>query len=293
MKKKGAVVANINVGTVTWAKSFIKSAKENGIRVTDDPYENVHRIFIGDNIPISDILDNKRHLYFLAASSIPPSDSTDPETDEENESTNIHWADQTLVVSNSERMKLESTVPDLIGKVMVNGFPVSIKQIQDTSLGYEKLEKSVCFLGETRGIKNIDLEVELTQILRDIGYNAFHLSPGVVSRRKELELAGSKVVENVRGSEYWKLLSGFQYFVSTSFYESLGVSGIEATVAGCIPIVPDNSGFRDWCPPENRYTPDDEKHALELIRTQNNWVECMDRVGWYDSREFFSRINLI
>jgi glycosyltransferase involved in cell wall biosynthesis len=66
----------------------------------------------------------------------------------------------------------------------------------------------------------------------------------------------SQVVENLKRSKI--------YFHASP--ETFGISVVEATASGCIPIVPDNSAHKETIPiDELRYTPNDKKDAQEKI----------------------------
>jgi len=291
MFKEKAIVANLDINNVTWARTYLKSAEENRIEVTDDPNIQADKIFIGDNIPIAKITDHKRHLYFLGASSITPSDSENLK-DIEIEFLNMNWADLVLVVSNAEKWKILSKREYFNKKILVNGFPLNLREINMFKTT-KKIPNSVCFLGETRYIKNTDFEICLIENLKRLGYEVCHLSSKPMLRRKELEHAGCRIIENVEFKKYWEILSKFKFFTSTSFYESLCISGIEAFALGCTPIVPDHSGFKDWCPDNLRYKNFDEKEVIDIMKRNENVNHQISKLAWYDSKSYFMRINFI
>lgn len=290
-ENKRAIVCNLDTSHTTWANTYIRSALDNGIRVTSDCTFPVERIFIGDEIPISNINDRQKHIYFLGASSIRPSDS-ESQHDVDVEFSNMDWADLILLVSSSEKWKVLSKRSDLENKVLVNGFPLNINELTAMPK-IAKIPNSLCFLGQTREIKNIDFEIEMIQRLKRRGFDIYHLSSNEVSHKKPLEQSGCVVIEGVESEKYWKLVSRFQFFASTSFYESLCVSGIEASALGCIPVVPDHSGFKDWCPDNLRYSPFDVKDAIDIINKNNNNHLYPIDLSWYNSKNYFLRINFL
>lgn len=203
---------------------------------------------------------------------------------------NIDWADLTIVVSNSEYNKIVGVNEELGRKVKVFGFPIDFSRLRKFK-GRKKKKGSVCFLGETRAIKNPEFEVALIQFLSSKEYKCFHLSPSFVSYKDRLLSSGCRVVEGVRGERYFSLLSKFEFFISTSHYESLSVSGIEAFLLGCVPFVPDHSGFIDWCPPENRYRVFKKEIIFEtMLKAREDSDKEVD-LSWYSADNFFRRLE--
>ena len=227
----------------------------------------------------------------MGASSVPLSDSIS-QNEIDTEFFNMDWANLVLLVSNAEKSKILSRRSDLDNKIQVNGFPIDIDGLM-TIKKTAKYPCSIVFLGQTRKIKNVDFEIELINRLKKHGFAVYHLSSREISQKKYLEQAGCVVVEGVESKRYWKLLSKFQFFASTSFYESLCVSGIEASVLGCVPIVPNHSGFTDWCPSKLRYEPFDSNNVMDIIDKNKGLDSFSIDLSWYSSRKYFSRINFL
>lgn len=282
------VVTNIDVKNVTWARSYLDSASRAGIEIVDPlSYKPGSHIYIGDNIPPVNRFTGDKNYYFLAASSLPPSDSPTAD-DVEIELNNIQRTDATLLVSNAEKQKINRVYPEVSGKLVVNGFPVDIDRIMRHRS--EKVPKTVCFLGQSREIKNPDFEIELVQELVRSGFECFHSSPSTLTRRKDLEKVGCYTYENIRGRRYFKLVSSCQYYISTSKYESLGVSGIEASLLGCVAITPRNTGQADWCPPAQTYENYDSKEVVDIVRSRPV-PEVNPKLDWYHPIQYFKRVR--
>jgi hypothetical protein len=292
--KNLVIVSNLFRGQVTWSNSFISCAIKNGIEVVsegDAADFSVNKIFIGDSIKKEPYTTQGKNIYFLGASSVSPSDYPTPEKINL-EVENMKWSDLTIVVSRSEQDKVLGLDKRLKNKVKVMGFPIDFSRIRKYKKRNKK-RRSVCFLGETRKIKNSEFELKLIKFLNQKRFDSFHLSPKKVGIKNELISLGCKVIEYITGDEYLKLLSSFDFFISTSFYESLSVSGIEAFFLGCKPIVPDHSGFMDWCPQGNRYKDFDEQLVFNTIQKVSG-NESNDKIlKWYSGEEFFKRVDSV
>jgi glycosyltransferase involved in cell wall biosynthesis len=78
------------------------------------------------------------------------------------------------------------------------------------------------------------------------------------------------IMVNLSRKEQANMLKRSKVYFHPTPYESFGLSIVEAMSAGCIPIVPDNGGPRDYVPEEFRYTSLEE--ATSLIKTSIlNW----------------------
>ncbi len=277
------VVINLDPHKVTWAQSLIESAQKNKVAVISQKEAAKRKnnyLFIGDEINESLFTGNSgKNIYFLAASSIPPSDqSTKKMIDLE--VSNIKWAYKTIVVSREEKNKITKTYKELERRIVLSGFPLDMTKIK-SFLKEGKVENSVCFLGQLREIKNPNFEIRLVKYLSKRGFLCSHFSPWGNPYKKSLLKNGARVIENIRGEDYLKKLSTYQFFISTSSYESLCVSGIEAYLLNCTPITPNNSGFKDWCPSTNRYDNFSKKDVFSLIIKLKGQKLDNKKLNWY------------
>jgi len=288
------VVKNINIDKVTWAKTFIESADKYGLEVVEEfdaDRPEMSRLYLGDTINKNKLFDrntNKKNIFFLAASSVCPSDDESREQIKI-ESENLKWADLNLVVSSSERKKITYLGKTVLDKTMLSGFPIDTMMIK-SYFNKNKLKNSICFLGEDRHIKNIEFEARVCRYLTNHGFNCVHLSPREIINERLLAKSGCKLLANISGRAYLRQLSKFKFFISTSFYESLCVSGIEAMLLGTIPIVPNHSGFVDWCPEKLRYCKNDITSIYSLIQENMNRRIDDSKLSFYDYKNFFDRI---
>lgn len=269
------LVCNLDIEKVTWARSFIRAARSLDISVENSIMKDI-RLFLGDNIEQED--NGRTNLYYLASFSTYPGE-IDSELCRAREIQNIFWADLTIVPSVSEEEKVKAFITR--PKIVPAGFPI----VFPTS-DIKAKDRSICFIADDRDVKNIQFEIELVGVFSRQGYQCCHLSPTINKYRKELERQGCKVFEARRGQEYWDLIAENSYYISTSHYESLSVSGIEATILGCIPITPDVGGFKDWCP--NRYESYDTDSVLERLRVSRACT--ITELSKYRPENFFRKI---
>ena len=214
------VVPNLNIREVTWAPAYCRAAENNGLRVTNQPSKmESRRVFIGDIIPSELLADSQVAIYLLAAIEC-------LQVEKEN-ILNTHLS---LLASTAELTKASDYFGDTGSeKLFVAGFPINVAELEKYYISWDKkIRNSVCFLGETRPIKNPSLELEIIRKLHARGYHCFHLSPRGVSISDELKALGCQVIEGISGDAYFRMASQFQYVVNTSYSESLYISGIEA-----------------------------------------------------------------
>jgi hypothetical protein len=282
------IIRNLDTKKVTWSQSYIQAAKNLGIYTSsriDNKFQR--QLFLGDNIPEISNTYNNLNLYFLAASTLPVSDSP-KQSDIEKEFKNINQTNYTFVVSQSELKKILNVYPNLSEKIKVAGFPVALSQLANQYQNTKK-SKRVCFLGETREIKNIEFEIQLIEKLKKFGFECIHSSPNVISRQKELNKAGCLTYENMRGTQYFQLIKSSQYYISTSFYESLGVSGIEAALLNCITVVPQHTGQAEWCPAQQTYKHYEFSEIFEILQTHTS-PNPNPKLEWYRPNLYFERV---
>lgn len=278
------IVPNLDTQLVTWAPAYCQTGQSVGLEVTATPgAQQDKRIFIGDEIPSTLLADAKVAVYLLAA-------FEGLAVEEEN----IHNTDLTLVASSAEIAKIQTNFRGVdTQKLFIAGFPLETEILEKYHKPWEqKIPKSVCFLGETRDIKNPPFELEIVRKLQELGYQCFHLSPRGVSISDKLKALGCIVIEGIKGEDYYKTASQFQYVVNTSYSESLYISGIEASIMGAIPILPkqESSGFSDWCPPSLMYEYPSVEAAIDLIKRIDGFVAPDISYSQYDQKNYFKKV---
>lgn len=278
------VIPNLNLQEVTWAQAYCAAAKESGLKVINYPTKNEsRRVFLGDVIPSELLAYSQVAVYLLAAVE-----------GFQVEKENIFNTQLSLLASSAERERINTYFGHIDSdKLFVAGFPIKVTELEKYFVPWDKkIKKSVCFLGETRPIKNPSLELEIIKKLRERNYQCFHLSPRGVSISDELKTLGCQVIEGIRGNTYFQTASHFQYVVNTSHSESLYISGIEASIMGAVPIVPSqtHSGFSDWCPPVLMYDYPSADSAVDLIGSVDGLVRPFINYRWYNQNAYFKRI---
>jgi len=304
------VVRNLDVAGVTWARSFLRAAAQAGVPCSDEPARGHVNLYLGDELPTPRV---GRTVYFLAAFSATPGECDDS-NQRVRELANIHAADLTITVSEAETARVRTFAPS--ARLHTGGFPVAVTACEKvgrldsaeirmdavgTTGSVEAADHparidgarrthpfrgaTVCFIADDRPIKGLVFERQLILRLHALGYRTVHLSPSTLSNRRGLERLGCTVYEGLSGPAYWSVIAETTHFCSTSAYESLCVSGIEAAMLGCACAAPDVGGFRDWCP--ERYTPGDVASALASIAVARPYVASLQR---YLPRRFFSTV---
>lgn len=81
--------------------------------------------------------------------------------------------------------------------------------------------------------------------------------------KKHPELKGIKTMEHgLSKKEYFKLLAKSKYAFSSALQENFGYGMFEATVLGCLPIVPNRLAYREYYPRRFRYENIPEAHRI-------------------------------
>jgi hypothetical protein len=285
LEEQPVIIHNLDVDKVTWASTYCDNARSVGLRTSESVNSgDISAVFIGDRIGYRQLAYLKRSGYFLGACE---GDSLERE--------NIINTDATFLVSSTEKTKIKYLLGDPApDKLNVAGFPVDITLLQGyTKKWGEKLDRSVCFLGETRPEKNPEFELEVAGLLMESGYQCFHFSPTEISYGEKLSRLGVKVVEGLRGEDYYKNASLMQYAVCCSHRESLYVSGIEVAIMGSVPILPHNeeSGYVDWCPRELMYDYPIPESVLYLIGNVGDDKKGVINTDFYNKNSYFDRIK--
>jgi len=285
-----SLVFNLDPG-VTWAASLERCAASFGIPwlTTPDDDRTGTVVYLGDRLPPR--AAGRHEIYFLAACSLPPNDG---EGDWAEEAANIARADAVLLVSASERDKaIAAGSPPT--KLHVVGAPLQVL-MDPRPASVLRTRRRVCFIGQLRPIKNPALEVEAVRSLRDHGYECVHI--GWLDRdwRDRLEEAGAQIVTAPSRDAYLEAVAGCGFYMSTAFSESLCLSALEAVALGCVPVVPDHSGFRDWCPARHRYAALTVQAAVGRLLALDAEGECGPGpaiLAPYHPRRFFDRIEAL
>jgi len=284
-EQEPVIVHNLDLNKVTWATTYCRNAHEFGLKTaasvgTDDK----SAVFIGDNIDHRQLIRLEKSGYFLGACE-----------GGEQERDNIINTNVTFLVSSTERLKVNRLLGlSDVNKLTIAGFPVNLELLHGYATRWEdKIDKSVCFLGETRPEKNPEFELEVAKLLTLNGFRCFHFSPTKVSVFDRLTKRGVEVVEGLRGDEYYKRVSLMQYVVCCSERESLYVSGIETAAMGSVPVLPRNqeSGYVDWCPPEQMYEYPIAESVLYAIKQLGSSEVGKVDVSYYSHKNYFKRLK--
>lgn len=176
------------------------------------------------------------------------------------------WADIIAVPSQYTRGLIKATYgKGAASKAIVVGAPARIAECVSAAETADR-NMRVILLGQRQGSdKHYLLEAELCNLLATEGFTfvraAVESDPALAdfSGYAERYLATPSSGDPAR---YPQQCAEAGYVLVTSPSETLCLTAIEATAAGCIPVVPDHSAFREWCHPDNRYEP----YSIDNIR---------------------------
>lgn len=246
------VVVNLDQERVSWVNAFMRNAKGQTLTCGPTVAPNADfNLFLGDNIPWDSIDTGETNvIYFLAATALNPALPANRVL-QSIELENISRAAMTLVPSHSERGLVALAAPGIdLKKIQVVGFPVNTNQ----PIGPGAAEQpSVCLISDLSPVKNPEFEVRLVDYLQAKGFVVGHFLTTANPPKSLVQQLSCTVYERMPHQQYIEALGQYDYYISVSHYESLCVSGIEAALAGCIPLCPSHSGFLDWCPASNRF----------------------------------------
>lgn len=134
----------------------------------------------------------------------------------------------------------------------VSGFPVSVA-------GYSTLKvcNSICINHRFGPDKNVNFAIDLVRPLRREGYTLDWLVPSlpIGDLSTIAKGAGVNFVVSKTKADYFKHLSSYEYALSTTMYESLSVSCVEAVMLGLKVIAPDRFAFREFLDAKYLYDP--------------------------------------
>lgn len=203
------------------------------------------------------------------------------------------WMDLAIVPSQyAKELLMKAYGAHLEPKLTVTGWPIDIdafagapaepRDMQQILLGqrqdYDKnflLEADLCTELVARGYRLVRASSKGNPLLDDFSrYAERHL--GVPSRGQP-----DRYVSQCRQS-------GF--VLMTSPAETLCITAIEAIAAGCIPVVPDHSAFREWCHAANRYDPYSIADILRILREA---PVHRHRIAQYRPERYIERLRAV
>lgn len=142
-----------------------------------------------------------------------------------------------VACSVSEEKAIKKAVPFRKCHVVENSVDLS-KAPNDFVSGYNIQEKVVISIGHIRKQKGPKQFAKIARIVKgkDPSVSFVWVGDGPLEKRKELENAGVTIMGWVPKDEVWKLLKTSSLYLSTSKWEGMPVSIIEACSAG-LPVV--------------------------------------------------------
>lgn len=283
------VVFNLKKSEVTWAASFIEASRFSNISYSDIPNPNTAiNLYLGDDIDWDSAPKLSLNVYYLAATSF-NSMINASKAEQGQEIRNFAKSDFVVLVSKAELEILKLQLPWLnFSKFVVLGFPINFEKLTEYRTKIKK-DRSVCFVSNLTPIKRPEFQMELCEFLLKQGFEVSHFSSLNSPMIESLRKIGCQVFERLNPQEFLKSMAGHQYFISTSSYESLSVSGIEAAVMGLIPICPSIGGFKDWCAPENLYGQYEPEHVVEVMSQAREMA--LDELSWLSGKLFFEGLK--
>jgi len=112
---------------------------------------------------------------------------------------------------------------------------------------------------------------------------SFRNSPNEFEQIKREFAQNLLVVGYVDDTEtYWQTLQNSHVFISTAYHEFQGLAVMEAVVAGCIPLVPDEQCYPEFYPESLRYSGVDD--AIEKLKST---------LTMYSKYEVFEKLNFL
>jgi hypothetical protein len=170
----------------------------------------------------------------------------------------LEWADFiSLPSEHARQVVLRSYGERLASKLIVAGLPIDLERF--SSRPPTSRDDKLILLGQRQDYdKNFLLEAEICTYLKEDGYQFLrasnHRNPALAdfAEYAELQLGVPSEGDPAR---YVSQCRESKFVLLTSPAETLCITAIEAVAAGCIPIVPDHSAFREWCHRDNRYEP--------------------------------------
>lgn len=88
---------------------------------------------------------------------------------------------------------------------------------------------------------------------------------------------------NLSKDEYYKTMGQAKVIFSCSLHENLGISIMEATLAGAIPVVPDRCSYSEMYLPEFKYPSEWTQHYGAYLENKHKLIEFIDdKIKNYD-----------
>ena len=180
------------------------------------------------------------------------------------------WADFALVPSSYARDLLQSTYGvHLAPKLRVAGLPVDIDGFANSP--EEPRDMRQIALGQRQDYdKNFLLEADLCTYLRAEGYRLVRAASRHNAQLDDFSVYAERHLgvpgRYAEPRNYVSTCRQSGFVLLTSQAETLCMTAIEAVAAGCIPVVPDHTAFREWCHADNRYDPYSFKDILRILR---------------------------
>jgi hypothetical protein len=180
------------------------------------------------------------------------------------------WADFSLVPSRYASELLQSAYgAHLAPKLRIAGLPVDLDHFAGAPEEPRDMKQIV--LGQRQDYdKNFLLEADLCTYLLAHGYRLVRASSRHNPRLNDFSVYAERHLgvpgSNTQPQRYVSTCRQSGFVLLTSQAETLCMTAIEAVAAGCIPVVPDHSAFREWCHADNRYNPYSFADILRILR---------------------------
>jgi hypothetical protein len=181
----------------------------------------------------------------------------------------LEWADfVSLPSEHARQIVLRFYGDDLASKLIVAGLPVNIDRFSSDHT--TPRDDKLILLGQRQDYdKNFLLEADICTYLKEDGYRFLRASNHRNPALKDFaEYAEQHLGIPSKGNpeNYAAQCLASKFVLLTSPAETLCITAIEAVAAGCIPIVPDHSAFKEWCHRDNRYEPYSISEIRRILR---------------------------
>jgi len=146
--------------------------------------------------------------------------------------------------------------------------PVDLHEFQNTS----NKKKSILTVSRFSPEKNLDTAIKITSqidathtIIGNTKTRANEIHYVQLKLKRQQSASNIVLLKNVERTQVIQHMNLSKVYFHTSS-ETFGISVVESMAAGCIPIVPNNSGHQETVPfPELRYDPNNPSQAREKI----------------------------
>lgn len=198
-----------------------------------------------------------------------------------------------LACSRSEYEEIRRRLPEANCKLVENGFELKGQSSDKASDFQEKCR--VVTVAQIRAQKNPSLFALIARLVRERhpGIEFFWIGDGNEERKKELEDAGVQVTGWLGREQVFERLSSATVYLSTSSWEGLPVSVLEAMSLGCLVIATRCPGNVDVIADDfSGYLFDNPDQAALLISDAVNNPQGASRLIVNAKKEIFSRFSL-